>query len=109
MVKNEYITEVKFLLRQMKLLDNLKEAIQTLTDGGNVMPVCSELTEGYIMLIEKISGDDNEWLSWWLWESKQGKENNKILINKIGYFIKTPEDVWNLIHNNLDKLENDLQ
>ena len=49
--------------------------------------------------------DQDDWISWWLWEVADDKSNAHVYIDGMKYSIKTPSDLYHLIRNELEDIE----
>jgi hypothetical protein len=60
--------------------------------------------EQCIANLEKLSGDIDEWISWWIWDTDFGVKNNEVTF-KDGKKKKiiTVEDLYNLINNHYEE------
>ena len=52
-----------------------------------------------VKLLQKLTNDKNEWISWWIWEKNQGTDENIKAFDETDNEIpsKTIKDLWNLI------------
>ena len=60
-----------------------------------------DISDGYfdtiITLTQKLMGDDNEWLSWWVFECDYGKSDPVIWIDDVEHQIDSIDKLYNLI------------
>ena len=93
-IQEEMKRHREYMLHASKLFPNAFEA--------NLLPDPTFI-EQCITSLEKLTGDANEWISWWIWDTDFGVKNNEITF-KDGKRKKiiTAEDLFNLINNYYD-------
>jgi hypothetical protein len=108
MTKEKFITIMNELQNYDKAIDNLHKADHNLAlaivEGYDLKDTVIKSLEAGLDLKESQYGTD---ISWWVYETKYGKENNKVWIgNKKNkkqkeFEIKTAEDLYDLITGKL--------
>lgn len=86
-----------------KLQDKGAKLFGLFTDGSKYGDVMNVITDHYLNVVALQVGDNDGWISWFIYDSDFGKKSGIVEINGEEYFIKTIEELVLVIDGNLPK------
>jgi hypothetical protein len=93
----EAIQSLKDFFKEQDKLDAVLKVISPSSTGvcefGNVF------IDDYIKIVEIALGDTNQWVSWFVFENKFGKNKLEVKVNDIGYEISNEREFFDIILN----------
>ena len=109
--KKEFCTIIENIKKQMEIDDKFQDATKAIDVLEQGFYYNYELVLGSLIdLLEiALSGEkykQDEWVSWWIYETDFGRHTNIVTTqDDKDYKLKTPEDLWDFVHDDYDNLE----
>ena len=102
----QFERHIKDILKITNFDDGLNELTKPFRESGEDFINISfpTLTSNVISLLEILTNDKNEWISYWIYEldcGKKYKEGCVVDANKKNIPLKTIKDLWNILINEL--------
>jgi hypothetical protein len=96
-----HINSIKNFMSELDAFDNLLRVISP--SGTCVCEIGSTLIDDYIKLVEKLLNDDDECVSWFVFENKFGESKLAFRIDGIEYIIANEKDFYDVIQKISEK------
>ena len=104
LTKEQFVEIINHIEEQLDKDDKLSD-LMVCEDTTGWIVTAPHLITDVITLLTMMLDDQDEWISWWLWEVADDKSNAHVYIDGMKYSIKTPSDLYHLIRNELDDIE----
>lgn len=104
LTKEQFVEIINHIEEQLDKDDKLSD-LMVCEDTTGWIVTAPHLTTDVITLLTMMLDDQDEWISWWLWEVADDKSNAHVYIDGMKYSIKTPSDLYHLIRNELEDIE----
>lgn len=107
MDKKLFIESIKALETQTKIDKDFSNTMEKFfPDGGIMFYDNDKLTNTLLKVLEVVTNDESKWIDYYCYELDFGKNNDELKVyNKDEKEIplKTPEDLWNMLSENIDQ------
>ena len=99
--KKQFMAAATAIINQLATDDKITESLQTFCTESHSF-YTTELIAPMIDLLRAASGDDDQWLNYWLFDLEQGKKYKRGTVKIDGKCVrlKTLDDVWKFIQDN---------
>ena len=104
LTKEQFVEIINHIEEQLDKDDKLSD-LMVCEDTTGWIVTAPHLITDVITLLTMMLDDQDEWISWWLWEVADDKSNADVYIDGMKYSIKTPSDLYHLIRNELEDIE----
>ena len=104
LTKEQFVEIINHIEEQLDKDDKLSD-LMVCEDTTGWIVTAPRLITDIISLLTMMLDDQDEWISWWLWEVADDKSNAHVYIDGMKYSIKTPSDLYHLIRNELEDIE----
>lgn len=104
LTKEQFVEIINHIEEQLEKDDKLSD-LMVCEDTTGWIVTAPHLITDVITLLSMMLDDQDEWISWWLWEVADDKSNAHVYIDGMKYSIKTPSDLYHLIRNELEDIE----
>ena len=104
LTKEQFVEIINHIEEQLDKDDKLSD-LMVCEDTTGWIVTAPHLITDVITLLTMMLDDQDEWISWWLWEVADDKSNANVYIDGMKYVIKTPSDLYHLIRNELEDIE----
>ena len=104
LTKEQFVEIINHIEEQLDKDDKLSD-LMVCEDTTGWIVTAPHLITDLISLLTMMLDDQDEWISWWLWEVADDKSNAHVYIDGMKYSIKTPSDLYHLIRNELEDIE----
>lgn len=104
LTKEQFVEIINHIEEQLDKDDKLSD-LMVCEDTTGWIVTAPHLITDVITLLTMMLDDQDEWISWWLWEVADDKSNANVYIDGMKYSIKTPSDLYHLIRNELEDIE----
>ena len=91
LTKEQFVEIINHIEEQLDKDDKLSD-LMVCEDTTGWIVTAPHLITDVITLLTMMLDDQDEWISWWLWEVADDKSNAHVYIDGMKYFIKTPSD-----------------
>ena len=100
--KDLFCKTITAIQEQGEINDNFSKALQTVGDGHFVFGTDNKYYNALMNILADIFKDENEWISWWLYEAVE-----KVVWLKDGTEIRldTPGQLYDFLLNNIAEKE----
>ena len=99
-MKKEIFFNAMNALKQQSLIDirTSKGLDMIFENSCFITPVENTTFQGMIDLLVYLTGDDDEWIEYFIYELKWGSRDGNVKINNKKVPFKTIEDLWNVLN-----------
>lgn len=104
LTKEQFVEIINHIEEQLDKDDKLSD-LMVCEDTTGWIVTAPNLIMDIISLLTMMLDDQDEWISWWLWEVADDKSNANVYIDGMKYTIKSPSDLYHLIRNELEDIE----
>ena len=104
LTKEQFVEIINHIEEQLDKDDKLSD-LMVCEDTTGWIVTAPHLITDVITLLTMMLDDQDEWISWWLWEVADDKSNAHVYIDGMKYSIKTSSDLYHLIRNELEDIE----
>lgn len=104
LTKEQFVEIINHIEEQLDKDDKLSD-LMVCEDTTGWIVTAPHLITDIISLLTMMLDDQDEWISWWLWEVADDKSNANVYIDGMKYTIKSPSDLYHLIRNELEDIE----
>lgn len=106
--KDDFLKIMRHIKEQLDKDDKLTELLVH-DDCSGWISTSAYLIDDLIYLMSSILEDKDEWISWWLWEADERRNDNAIWTEYEGesykFIINDEEDLYYLIKNDLSSIK----
>lgn len=99
-MKKEVFLKAMNALKQQSLIDiRTNKGLDMIFKNSCFITLVENTTfQGMIDLLAHLTGDDNEWIEYFIYELEWGKRDGEVKINNKKVPFETIEDLWNVLN-----------
>jgi hypothetical protein len=95
--KEEFLKYMKSIEVFLQESEDSNKAIKLLCDDSFYVKKGDLLLDSYIELLKKLTNDENNWIEYFVFECRFGKNENKVTINNKTFRLNSVEKLWGIL------------